>query len=143
MRPNVQRLEILAFGDKGRARFLLAERSLHGIIHVVVDVEQIAPRAGRDVAVGAVHGVAVEEHHAAGGAGGAVDAEAAGQLAQAVLVGDADLLLAQGLLVVIFRCGSISGPLCGSLSVKRIEQDRQRMRGMPSSMCQVSKSECQ
>ena len=37
----------------------------------------------------------------------------------------------------------ISGPLCGVLGVRLIEQLTMRMAGMPSSTCQVSKSECQ
>ena len=38
---------------------------------------------------------------------------------------------------------TINGPLCSVLSVSAIDAEMARGVGMPSSLCQVSKSECQ
>jgi hypothetical protein len=38
---------------------------------------------------------------------------------------------------------TISGPLCSVLSVSAMEAEMARGVGIPSSLCQVSKSECQ
>src|SRR5690606_6761801 len=57
------RLEGLARGDVLRTRVEPVLRRIERVLHAVVDHEDIGARPRRDIAVGAVHGVAVEEHH--------------------------------------------------------------------------------
>src|SRR5690606_33935434 len=82
---------------------LRLEGCLRPVVDVVVDEEQIAPGAGGDIASRAVDGVAVEQHHAAGRPCSLLYTVALDQPGQAVLVRYAELLTAQGLLIVVLR----------------------------------------
>src|SRR5690606_3582393 len=103
---DLQRREILTLGNEVGAWCEPAERRLGRIIHMVVDIEQIAARTRRDIAVRTMHGVAVEEQHAARRPGGGVDTMTLGQPGQAVVIRYAELLLAQRLFIMIFRGGA-------------------------------------
>src|SRR5690606_956056 len=132
------------------------EGCLRPVVDVVVDEEQIAPGAGGDIASRAVDGVAVEQHHAAGRPCGLLYTVALDQPGQAVLVRYAELLTAQGLLIVVLRglpdaADEVSvrpgnqhqRPVPGMVVGQQDGQLMVRMRGSPSSVCQVSKSECE
>src|SRR5690606_7097930 len=101
LRADVQGLDGAAFGAELRSRRHAIEGCLRPVVDVVVDEEQIAPGAGGDIASRAVDGVAVEQHHAAGRPCGLLYTVALDQPGQAVLVRYAELLTAQGLLIVV------------------------------------------
>src|SRR5690606_27495229 len=95
LRSYLQRLDFSAFGYKVRSRWHLAKWFNRQIVYVVVDKEQVAARAGRDVAIGPMQSIAVKQHYRTGGAGGHINALALKQFLQASLVRYAQFLFAQ------------------------------------------------
>src|SRR3546814_12219574 len=71
----------------------------------VIDDEGIGPRKRGDVAVGAVHCVAIEDDDRSGVAGRCNDPVFGGKLCKAVLVRNAIFLLLQGRAIMVFKIG--------------------------------------
>src|SRR5690606_35781638 len=65
-----ERLELFAGGDELGPGRLVAERGLHRVAHGVIDKEGVRARQVGDIAVRAMHQVAVEDQHRTRGASG-------------------------------------------------------------------------
>src|SRR5699024_375083 len=142
--------------DVVRARRGGRVRVLERVVDAVEHQENVRARERRDVVARTVHDVRVEPQGGAGRSGELIDAVAVGHVGNDLLGGHPifcsfreDLWLSSGVsprLGTKVRCEpgiTISPPLYGKFGVSAIEQLTARGAGMPSSACQVSKSECQ